>query len=76
MYNTLEDNKELLMDPNKVHVVNAFTGRVYGSFDLDIDARQYMRNNLLKETTAPVNDEHVVPRIFVYAARGAETSSF
>jgi len=64
------------MDPNKVHVVNAFTGRVYGSFDLDIDARQYMRNNLLKETTAPVNDDHVVPRIFVYDARGAETSSF
>jgi hypothetical protein len=76
VYNTLEDNKELLMDPNKVHVVNAFTGRVYGSFDLDIDARQYMRNNLLKETTAPVNDDHVVPRIFVYDARGAETSSF
>jgi hypothetical protein len=76
VYNTLEDNKELLMDPNKVHVVNAFTGRLYGSFDLDIEARQFMRNNLLKETTAPVNDDHSVPRIFVYDARGAETSSF
>lgn len=64
------------MDPDKVYVVNAFTGHVYGSFDLDIDARQFMRNNLLKETTAPVNDDHSVPRIFVYDARGAETSSF
>ena len=64
------------MDPSKVHVVNAFTGHVYGSFDLDIEARQFMRNNLLKETTAPVNDDHSVPRIFVYDARGAETSSF
>jgi len=64
------------MDPNKVHVVNAFTGRLYGSFDLDIEARQFMRNNLLKETTAPVSNDHSVPRIFVYDARGAETSSF
>ena len=64
------------MDPNKVHVVNAFTGRLYGSFALDIEARQFMRNNLLKETTAPVNDDHSVPRIFVYDARGAESSTF
>lgn len=64
------------MDPNKVHVVNAYTGRHYGSFDLDIDARQFMRNNLLKETTAPVSDDHSAPKIFVYDARGAETNSF
>ena len=64
------------MDPNKVHVVNAYTGRVYGEFELDIDARQYMRNHLLKETNAPASDDHSVPKIFVYDARGAETNSF
>ena len=64
------------MDPDKVHVVNAYTGLCYGSFDLDIDARQFMRNNLLKETAAPIDDDHSVPKIFVYDACGAETNSF
>jgi hypothetical protein len=64
------------MDPNKVHVVNAYTGRVYGEFELDIEARQFMRNMLLKETDAPSSDDRSVPKIFVYDARGAETSSF
>ena len=36
-----------LLDPNKVHVVNAYTGKVYAEFELDIEARQYMRNMLL-----------------------------
>ena len=45
------------MDPNKVHVVNAYNRKVYGSFDLDIDARQYMRNMLLKECDGPNDDD-------------------
>jgi len=76
VYNTLEDNKELSMDPNKVHVVNAYTGKVYGEFELDIEARQFMRNMLLKETAAPASEDHSVPKIFVYDARGAESGSF
>ena len=64
------------MDPNKVHVVNAYTGRVYGEFELDIDARQYMRNMLLKETDAPSDSDNEVPKIFVYDARGTSFDSF
>ena len=69
-------SKSNLLDPNKVHVVNAYTGKVYGEFEMDIDARQYMRNHLLKETSAPADDDQLIPKIFVYDARGAETSSF
>ena len=36
-----------LLDPNKVHVVNRWTGKEYADFELDIEARQYMRNMLL-----------------------------
>ena len=64
------------MDPNKVHVVNAYTGRVYGEFELDIEARQFMRNMLLKETDAPSSDDRSVPKIFVYDARGTSFDSF
>jgi len=35
-----------------------------------------MRNMLLKETAAPASEDHSVPKIFVYDARGAESSSF
>ena len=65
-----------LLDPNKVHVVNAYTGKVYAEFEMDIDARQYMRNHLLKETSAPADDDHLIPKIWVYDARGAESNSF
>jgi|TARA_R110000824_G_scaffold175679_1_gene354398 hypothetical protein len=65
-----------LLDPNKVHVVNRWTGKVYADFELDIEARQYMRNMLLKETGAPADDDQLVPKIWVYDARGAETTSF
>ena len=68
--------KSNLLDPNKVHVVNAYTGKVYVDFELDIEARQYMRNMLLKETDAPTDDDQLVPKIWVYDARGAETNSF
>jgi hypothetical protein len=76
VYNTLEDNKELIMDPDKVHVVNAYTGKVYGSFVLDIDARQYMRNMLLKECPAPDEDSGEIPKLWCYDARGAESNTF
>jgi hypothetical protein len=69
-------SKSNLLDPNKVHVVNAYTGKVYADFELDIEARQYMRNMLLKETDAPTDDDQLVPKIWVYDARGAETNSF
>ena len=65
-----------LLDPNKVHVVNRWTGKVYADFELDIEARQYMRNNLLKETSAPADDDQLIPKIFVYDARNAESNSF
>ena len=55
--------KSNLLDPNKVHVVNAYTGKVYADFELDIEARQYMRNMLLKETDAPTDDDQLVPKI-------------
>jgi len=64
------------MDPNKVHVVNAYTRKVYGSFDLDIDARQYMRNMLLKECDGPNDDDREVSKIWCFDARGVETTSF
>ena len=68
--------KSNLLDPNKVHVVNAYTGKVYADFELDIDARQYMRNMLLKECDGPNDDDQLVPKIWVYDARGAESNSF
>ena len=64
------------MDPNRVYVVNAYTRKVYADFELDIDARQYMRNHLLKECPGPNDDDREVPKIWCFEARGVETTSF
>ena len=64
------------LNPNRVYVVNAFTGEVYADFEMDIEARQYMRNNLLKECSGPRDDSGEISKFWCYDARGAESSSF
>ena len=65
----------MVMDPNRVYVVNAFTGEIYGDFELDIEARQFMKNNLLKECTGPSDDSGEISKFWCYDARGVETSA-
>ena len=64
------------MDPNRIYVVNAFTGEVYADFEMDIEARQYMRNNLLKECSGPTDDSGEITKFWCYDARGVETFGF
>jgi len=58
------------LDPNRIYVVNAYTRKVYGDFELDIDARQFMSNNLLKQTDAPIDSCGEIPTLWCYDARG------
>jgi hypothetical protein len=64
------------MDPNRIYVVNAYTGKIYGDFELDVEARQYMRNHLLRQTEGPSDDDGEIPKIWCFDAKVAETDSF
>ena len=66
----------MVMDPNRVYVVNAFTGEIYGDFELDVEARQYMKNHLLRQTEGPTDDNGEIPKIWCFDAKVAESDSF
>jgi hypothetical protein len=66
----------MVMDPNRIHVVNAYTGLIYGNFELDVEARQYMKNHLLRQTDPPGDASSEIPTIWCFDARNAETNSF
>ena len=64
------------MDPNRIYVVNAYSGKIYGDFELDVEARQYMKNHLLKQTEPPSDANSDIPTIWCFDARGVETFGF
>ena len=64
------------MDPNRIYVINAYSGEIYGNFELDVEARQYMRNHLLRQTEGPTDDSGEIPTIWCFDAKVAETDSF
>ena len=62
--------------PNRIYVVNAYSGEIYGNFELDVESRQYMKNHLLRQTDPPADAGSEIPTIWCFDARGVETGAF
>ena len=59
-----------------IEVINAYTGEIYFTSDTETEARQSMRNLLLKDANDPaLSEEFGENCIFVYDARGTHFDS-